>query len=635
MVTNNSPTLQNMINSVVPRDGNMPTVQDMTPGQFRQPYPSPKDMVMMSGMMNTMPGTVPGMYQPFVPMMGSPMAMGIPNMVVNINGIPTELEYRPEMVGDPTQQHVVNYINVPGAPTNPDLAHLAGKSEVIPTNPNQDRYVNVPNATPGFGQAMMARAAGSSPNIVGAYNPAYGQFSYGYGSGMPGMVQSSGSTTTLSIPTRQNRFVPGPMDVYGYLDIYDGQVIHPHVEHTMYGSPNYPFHSNTRESLKAIDQRDKIKEKFNEKFPGYSNPYAPMGFGMGSNNLITKEIMDMANVAAFYGMSYNQFITNGSNMMKKMSRHASRYFGRTDEEAARREKLYDVKYEKNPMNDIPENDTDLFYPNGAFGPDGQFTREYQGLFCISPRVKKAIKKLRVRIVCGDKVTELEPRPIDFAKSREMLDRAINASTQYNNWLMYNRYRFAEMYNNAPERKIDNIEGNAFEVTSTALAVAELKELEAKLLYQNRTRTSTMFNRDNFITSIRGIFNQNRENSNKIRSQKFSELVHRVAGNIPIDPQMGISNGKHYIIDGDWVIAEPGYDVAGFPLEQSVNKIVRLNTATGEEEVYNPAKLTGLDIRERIIESNKARFTNLDDDELSRRLEMFEREGFEMPPFKIG
>lgn len=622
MITNNSPTLQNMINSVVPGGGNMPTVQDVNPGQFQQPFPSPKDMVMMSGMYGNM---MPGM----MPVMSNPMAMGIPNMIVNINGVPTELEYKPEMVGDASQLHTVTYRNIPGLPTNPDLAHLSGTTEVVPTNQNPGRYINTPNPVPGFGQAMMAKAG---PNIVGAYNPAYSQFSYGYGSGIPGYIQQP--TTTLSIPTNQNRFNPGPMDVYGYIDVYNGEVVHPHVEHTMYGSPNYPFHSNTRESLEAIDRRDKLKEKFNEKFPGYSNPYAPMGFG-AANSLITKEIMDMANIAAFYGMSYNQFITNGSNMMKKMSRHASKYFGRTEEDAARREKLYDIKYEKNPMNDIPENDTDLFYPNGAFGPDGQFTREYQGLFCISPRLKKALKKLKVRIVEGDKIIECKPRPIDFAKSREMLDRIINGNIQYNNWLSFNRYRFAELYNRAPEREIDNIEGNVFQVTSTALAVAELKELEAKLAYQNSTRTSTMFNRDNFITSIRGIFNQNRENSKKIKSRKFSDLVHRVAGDIPIDPQMGISNGKHYIVDGDWVIAEPGYDVAGFPLEQSVNKIVRLNTTTGEEEVYNPAKLTGLDIRERIIESNKARFTDLDDEELSRRLEMFEKEGFDMPPFRIG
>ena len=72
-----------------------------------------------------------------------------------------------------------------------------------------------------------------------------------------------------------------------------------------------------------------------------------------------------------------------------------------------------------------------------------------------------------------------------------------------------------------------------------------------------------------------------------------------------------------------MIAKPGVDVFGLPLDQSVSKIVRFNTATGEEEIYDPGKMIGLDVRERIKESLNPSFNEIDDEEeLSKRLDRF-------------
>ena len=328
-------------------------------------------------------------------------------------------------------------------------------------------------------------------------------------------------------------------------------------------------------------------------------------------------------------MTYNEFITNGSNMMKKMSRHANKYLGISEEDIEKRQKLYNIKYPRRP-GEIPEDKEELFYPNGAFGYDGKLTREYQALFCVSRTRMEKIKKLKVVVVRGDEVIKCPKRTIDFASSREMMDRWETSNANYHNWMNYNRVRFADQYWKSPERMLDNIEGNVFEVTTRALAYAEQKELEEKLRYQSYTRSSSMFNRNDFISTIKQIRANSKANAEAIKQNKWDELVHKVAGRDYDPSKVPDYHNRPYIVDGDWIIAKPGVDIIGLPLEQSVGKIIRMNTVTGEEEIYDPGKLTGLDVRERIIEAMKPSFNELDEDELSKRLEMYREASFDMP-----
>lgn len=627
MLRENSPTLQKMIASVKPGEGNMQTAQVSMPGQFQSPYPSPKDMIVQYGTAgypysyyygypnyNPMFGSVqypyPG-YPSAVPMpaYGMSSAFQTPsNTIAMINGVPTELEFKPEETGTPASVVPVTYRTVPGAPTNPDLAHLEGKTEYAPITPQPGRYMPVPSNTP-YGQ-YRANMLNHQPNLVGAYRPIYG-----------GLYPPPRSQ--MSIPTTIQQSHP---DIMGSVDIYDGQLVHPHVNAGWYGSVNFPFAQNSKVAM--ANATTNMRDKFNEKFPGYTNPYAPIGFMQTPQPRVSPEVQDMANIAAFYGMTYDQFINNGSKMMKLMSRHANKYFGADDEEIKKKQKLYDVKYPKD-MHSAPENENDLFYPNGAFDFRGQLTKEYQETFCVSQDRMEKVKKLRVKVVFGDKEVKCPKRRISFAQSRDMIDRWMMSDYNYNMWLNNNRYKFSQYYWSAPERQLDHIDGNVFEVTSSALAYADQIELERKLVYQNRTRSASTFNRADYISTIKGILQKNRENKKEIDKKKWHELIHKVAGPKPgqISEEPPLYRDRPYICDGDWVIAKPGVDIVGLPLDQSVNKIIRMNTVTGEEEIYDPSKMTGFDVRERIKESINPSFNEIDEDELEKRLSRFEMTEF--------
>lgn len=617
MIRENSPTLQRMIASVKPGEGNMPTAQAMMSGQFQAPYPSPKDMVMNAGMMN--PGYMPYggymMQQPMYPAYGYQIPA---NTITMINGVPTELEYKPHEMGPVVNASPVTYHNIPGAPTNPDLAHLAGKTELNPITPPPGRCMPNPSSGSIYGQAR-TDALNNQQRIVGGfsgYAPYTGSLPYSGGYGY-----------------QQNTVKNSHPDMYGTVNIYDGQLVHPHVNPGWYGSPDFPFVNQAQNSLSnGVAFAQTMRDKFNEKFPGYSNPY--MGSLMNQpvmQTSIPRDIQDTANVAAFYGMSYNEFITNGSNALKMMSRHANRFLGRSEEEIEKRVKIYDVKYPNSkPTSETPENEEELFYPNGAFDFRGQFTKEYQSIFCVNiDRVNANHKKMKVAVTINGETVECESRKINYVTSRDTIERSAMAEVANANWLANNRVRTLNMYWAAPERQLDHVEGNVFEVTARTLAFTEQKELEEKLRYQNYTRSASMFNKDNFIETIRQIRQNSKKNSDMIKQRKWDELVHKVAGPKDGEPvHIPIPGDRPYICDGDWIIAKPGVDIVGLPLDKSVNKIIRMNTATGEEEIYDPSKVMGLDVRERIMESMKPNFTEIDEDELAKRLEHFATAGFE-------
>lgn len=595
MLVSNSPTLQRMIASVKPGDGNMYTAPVYSPGQFQQPYLTPKDMVMQSA----------AMYQPY---MGYGMGgFQVPNnTIAMINGVPTELGFN----NYPPQNQLVQttYREVPGAPVNPDLAHLTGKTEVA--QPAPGRYMSVGSSSIPYGQ-VRTNSVLSQPTIVGAYNP-YPNINQGYN------IRPNVHVRLTEPPPRRNQTI----EVTGAVDMYNGQMIHPHVNSTWYGSEEFPFVQNSVKKLQENEYQESMRDKFNQKFPGYMSG---MGIPQINRTIIPREILDMANVAAFYGMTYNDFIKNGSEMYKRMSRHANRFLGRSEDEIEKREKLYDLKYKKlgaDPK--IPEDDKELFYPSGAFDYNGKLTREYQTMFCVCKRRMDALKDLQVYVVYEDGKVECPRKRVDILRTRENIDRCIAGYYNNENMKRMLQYRSAQQYMAAPEREIDHIDGNAFQVTARALAFADQKELEAKLLYQNRVRSSSMFNHDLYISTIKGIRDANKENKKAAEQKKWNEFIHRVVKNGEAARKDAPTyKDRPYICDGDWMIAKPGVDVFGLPLDQSVSKIVRFNTATGEEEIYDPGKMIGLDVRERIKESLNPSFNEIDDEEeLSKRLDRF-------------
>ena len=577
MLRNNSPTLQSMIDSVKPGSGNMNMTVPGYQGQFQTPYPSPKDMVMNAGIMNPY-------YQQQMPQYMMPpqqnMMYGFntpSNMVGMINGVPTELEYKPH-------ENPMNGGNT---------LHTSGLS--MQNMPG--RYMTVPQNTQ-FGDARM-QMLNSQPNIVGGYKPYMGN---------------------LSIPTNTQAYKP--VEPTPEILYYDGQILHPATNTAWYGSPDFPMEKP------GGNLNDLMRQRFNEKFPGYNNPYMTQTFGQPQQPQFSRDVQYMANLAAYYGMTYSEFVANGTKMMKLMSKSASHYFGVSKEDADKREKLHDPKTMKKPGQE-PDNDEELFYPVGAFDFGGQLTREYQGMFCVNKkRLDNAKKTLKVAVKVGEEVIECKKRPIDFTVSRENMDRWFKSDIQYRNWLVNNKFRLAQQYWNAPERRIDALEGNVFQVASRAIGFAEQQELEAKWRYQRYTMSSTMYNRDEFITKIKQVRENSKANAKAIDDAKFAALIHKVAGPKPgQEIKIPDYRDRPYICDGDWVIAKPGVDIVGLPLDVSVNKIVKLNTVTGEEEIYDPNKLMGADVRERIKAAMQPSFNDIDDNELERRLEAFKNASF--------
>ena len=160
-----------------------------------------------------------------------------------------------------------------------------------------------------------------------------------------------------------------------------------------------------------------------------------------------------------------------------------------------------------------------------------------------------------------------------------------------------------------------------------------KELEQRWAYSRATQSTQTFNKDAFMEGIRKVRDDNRKKRREENDRKFMELVQRVGG-AGLDLEKAKEEANHYktrpfIEDGDWIIAKPGVDIVGMPLEQSVNKIIKMNMVTGEEEIYNPDKPMGLDVREKIRQSMEhPTFNDMDDDELARRLELFKEASFE-------
>lgn len=611
MNSNNSPTVQNMISQIRPGSGNIPIGSVQTPSQFQFPYPSPMQMVTEIGC---------NQYANPNQMYG----MGFPG-VQNFNGIPMEA---PNNGGGVT----TTYRTLPGAPVNPGLAGMDGVTEV--KTPRPGRVFDVQSDIPYYANTLQSQV--STNRFVGtgpAFNP-YGMPSLqaptptNTNSPIPGVyVNEKGE---ISIPKDLNK--PQHPDFMGAVTIYNGQMIHPHSNMSWYGSVDFPLNDVAGQSM--INARNGsqsvMRDKFNSRFPGYTNPYAPYGFMQTpqQTSMITPEIQDTANLAAYYGMSYDEFINNTANIYKICSRAVNKALGTPEEKADKLCKKWDVKYPPAPGS-VPEDEDAYFYPRYAFNMQNQFTNQYKEEYCRSSHLTDDIKKMKVVVVRGDKVIPGSNRKIKYSESRDKLDNIFKSNYNYHMWLANNEQRFASMYWSAPERQMDHIEGNVFQVAAESLAGAKQKELERKLEYQRATKTSQTFMRDEYIDTLRGIRNANRIRKREIQERKWHDFIMSTPDE-PMEPvDYDNPQSPNYrampIRDGHMVYAQDGYDVRGIPLDKSVHKIIAMNEITGEEEIYNPdqPRMIGADVRARLLEAvQHPNVSDMSEDELVKRLSIF-------------
>lgn len=559
MLSENSPTVQGMINSVRQTGVQQP--------QF--PFPSPKDMLMQGAF-----------YQTPMPNQLYPM--------------PYTYETDP--------QSVTRYIDIPGAPKNPDLADVptVKPGRVFP-NPVTDGMAQ-------YAQNLSMGAMAAPSPYVGAYNP--------YGNAMPWNGQ-------YSIPQQQMMPIT-PQETYGVVDYYDGQPIHPHSNPAWYGSPNHPFYQQTK--FTSQEYKNSMAQRFAQVFPGYNNPYMGYGFSQPlQNSALTYEEQDMANLAAYYGMSYEKFLKNSSDAYKMMSRVSNKYFEKSEEEIKKKSKLYDVK-PTNTNGMKPDDDETLFYPFGAFDQFGRLSMHYMLEYCVNDQFKNLSSKMKVSLTKDGK-TNVGKRKVNSLAFGELRDAMKIADMKKNMMITRMNQNFPFMYANAPERKVDNNTGNVFEILSDTIAVAKQAELEQKLAYQKSTRSAFLFNRDTFISDIKAIFEQNRKRKEDMKITAIGKAVaKREVSDEQIQEMLQFNEDRRaHSADmiGNLMVAKPGYDILGIPINESVTKIYMMNMETGEEEVWDPTTMKGDEVRARIAQQIKPSFNDITkDEELQRRLANF-------------
>lgn len=608
MFQNNSGTLQNMLGSVVPSTGNMGQVG--VPGPF--PYPPSYEMTY------GYPTQYSGIYQapnpPGMPMMygGYPQYQygpppGTVTRFTAPDGTPVELEYKPEYAGSIHQEMPKEtYVEVPGAPINPDLAAMPIR--VSDDVPPIGRFVNVPQSVPSYTDKLKSKldetpAVAPYPYSGNPYNP-YNPYQ--------NVIQQQ----QYNIPQQPRS------TVVGVVNYYNGQPVHPYAETGWYGTPSHPFEQTTDPLTSGYYSRY-------QRFPGA---------------VPTREQQNMANIAAYHGMTYDEYINQVSTAYQLMSRCCSKWLGLSEEETERRANAWKVKYPGQDTDDV--SDTTFYYPSWAFDSNGNFTKEYVEEFMINKEFKKKISNLKIvvkrtnpdgtveELVNTAKNKKVNPMKMRYSKRKELLDGIERAEVINKSREEYRQRLFAEMHNRAPEREFDNTNYNAFEIVGRVLNKVHAQEIQdAYRDYKYSYRIQT-YNHNNYKSTIMGLFKQAKAARKEQERRQWSKLIDKV---VPDDQLPAIraemerrkEEGRPFFIDGDWVIAKPGRDIVGLPLDVSVAKIIRMNTVTGEEEIFDPDKPEGYYIREQIAEAVKhPNFTSSDEEVFKVKSLRYKNTGWE-------
>ena len=570
MIQQNSPALLSMMNSVRPGIGNMNTAPAYMPVPFQSPYPSPWEMAQQTGF-----------YQAPYPQM-APAPGTVTKM--NMGGVRVELEYKPEY---PT----------PGSQMEGPVYGIGSPASVPP---RQGRAFDIPQAAPGYSEHLKARQQAINNGIVPPY-------------------PIVGARSTFSHEGNKLVIRPRRSGIVGRVDYYDGEPVHPHIETGWYGSESHPFYKTA-----TVDPMDYGTQ------PQYVNPWIQQ---QRANTLrVTPEQQDLANLAAYYGFSYDDWIHNGSSIYQTMSRACSRRLGVSQKETEIRASHWKVRY----PGEFDEDDNSLFYPPGSFTQNGQLTDEYLQTFSVDQeRLERSRKQLKLEIVSVNKEGEIINRVSGRSKQTSINERtrkrmfinSIERCDAYNNQLkMYRKQICLQMYQQAPERTLDKSNSNVFNLIGETLTKARQQELMETYRYQSSIRAAQSFNHATSHNNIMDFYKRAKANREAVRRKEWSDLIDKVVPDselprIKAEVEKLQYDGKPYIEDGDWVIAKPGMDIVGLPLDVSVNKIIRMNCVTGEEEIYNPDKPIGGLVREQIEQSvRNPNFTEIDktvDERLSK------------------
>jgi hypothetical protein len=421
---------------------------------------------------------------------------------------------------------------------------------------------------------------------------------------------------------------PRAGDFYGVVNIINGQMVHPHANDGWYGQE--------KASDKALQRATQV-----DPFQGYNTRTQPQ-----MDPAVRRQMIDDANVAAFYGMSYYEYMDMNAHGYRMMSECVSKILGRSKEETEKRAKQYDFDPVGAPRVDkdgVPFDENAWFYPRNAFGPNGQLTPWYLANFCVNhERIARNYRDIKVTIKRGDEI--IHCNKIEYSrgtKPAERIQRSLSLRTWIPRLTDYQIKMMSDMRAGAPERKIDEVEGgNVFDITlRTLLYPAEERAKEAS----RSMSLGNSYYQDSFIESINKLYISNKKKFAAQKAQAYAYAMSQSpsyrAGLIPTERIDFMDNPL--LRNGPNLYAMPGYDIGGVPLSRSKGKIVRVNTENGEEEMYDPIdekreahrkealarlyeQLEHKDPREFSDEEFERRFLQFDDSSFDREVNDAER-----------
>lgn len=249
---------------------------------------------------------------------------------------------------------------------------------------------------------------------------------------------------------------------------------------------------------------------FQQMFAGYNNPYMGYGSNMGipyGFQTMDEDTRRVYEAALCNNMTYEEHVINQSNLFKALSRTVSKCLNRSEEEAERCERAFDVKY---------KND------------EAQQQQSY-----MPSRVKKTIS---VQLVQGDEVV-YDPKGSSYidpnanARNIAYIDHLIEIKNreEYSKAVI-----FQNIHNTVPESQFYDKDFLYF--MNNAGPVLYKSYVEKVLREQKSANASALYNREQFKKTL--------FENNGIKTKSQQDAIDRFAGRQGVLPNGMLVSPQH-------------------------------------------------------------------------------------------
>ena len=283
-------------------------------------------------------------------------------------------------------------------------------------------------------------------------------------------------------------------------------------------------------------------QPYNPYIGGLNNQYSQYRYGQFAYNMqpmyIDQETRYTIEAAYENGISYSEQIVQESTIYKMISRACSKVLGRSEEEAKSHEKHFDIVDR---------------YAN---------TRKQNNVYA-APEERQPVKTLQVQIIKGDEIlADSTNNTRDFyPQSIEYMNGLFRQSELAEKQIEYTRIK---MYNNAPERRMDNM--SMFDFFDHGYEELIAYERQLSFLRQKARGVNLLYDRNGY---------RKRLFENNGIKDKFSR---------------GGNSSEPYIIHGRYGVMPDGRPTSP-GVDPSIAESFSLNTKTGQISISPPDFLT--------------------------------------------